>query len=66
MISISKDKDIVDMLDETDKEKLEYFAKILLKQKKYRQLKQEISERRKEIQKDEILTHDEFWKNIDV
>jgi len=49
-------------LDKKDKEKLFKFAKELFKQKKYSKLRKEIEERRLEIKKGEILTHEEIWK----
>ena len=49
-------------LDKKDKEKLLKLAKELYKQKKYKKLRKEIEERRKEIEKGEILSHEEIWK----
>jgi len=58
--------DILSKLNPEDKEKIIYFAKILLRQKKYQKLKKEIEERKKEIEKGEILTHEEIWNRLNV
>jgi len=58
--------EILSKLDPEDKEKIIYFAKILLRQEKYRKLKKEIEERKKEIEKGEILTHEEIWNKLNV
>ncbi len=58
--------EILEKLDRTDQEKLLYFAKLLLKQEKYRKLKEEIEDRKKEIERGEIFTHDEIWNKLDV
>ena len=64
MVSLSEE--VLEMLDEPDREKVKYFARILLKQEKYKSLKKEIEERRKEVSEGEVLSHDEFWKDVDV
>ena len=58
--------EILKNLDPEDKEKILYFAKILLKQEKYQKLRKEIEERKKEIEKREIFTHEEIWKKLNV
>lgn len=58
--------DILSKLNPEDKEKIIYFAKILLRQEKYQKLKKEIEERKKEIEKGEILTHEEIWNRLNV
>ena len=58
--------DILSKLDPKDKEKIIYFAKILLRQEKYQKLKKEIEERKREIEKGEILTHEEIWNKLNV
>ncbi len=58
--------DILNKLDPEDKEKIIYFAKILLKKEKYQKLRKEIEERKKEIEKGEILTHEEIWNKLNV
>ncbi|OAQ21084.1 hypothetical protein [Thermosulfurimonas dismutans] len=58
--------DILNKLDPEDKEKIIYFAKILLKQEKYQKLKREIEERKKEIENGEVFTHEEIWKKLNV
>ena len=52
---------LIDKLDKKDKEKVIIFAKELLKQKKYAKLRKELSERRKQIEKGEVLTHKDIW-----
>ncbi|MDQ7056620.1 MAG: hypothetical protein Q9M89_09305 [Persephonella sp.] len=49
-------------LDKKDREKLIKFAKELYKQKKYKTLRKEIEERRQEVLKGEVLSHEEIWK----
>ncbi|OAG27009.1 hypothetical protein [Thermodesulfatator autotrophicus] len=61
-----KNLDILSKLDPEDKEKIIYFAKILLKKEKYQKLKKEIEQRKKEIEKGEVLTHEEIWNKLDV
>ena len=58
--------DFLKKLDPEDQEKALYFAKLLLEQQKYKKLKEEIEIRKKEIEKGEILTHEEIWKRLDV
>ena len=43
-----------------------YFANLLLKQKKYQKLREEIEEREKEIERGEIFTHEEIWEKLNV
>ena len=57
---------ILTKLDAEDREKIMYFANLLLKQKKYQKLKEEIEEREKEIERGEILTHEEIWEKLNV
>ena len=49
-------------LDKKDKEKLLKVAKELYKQKKYKKVREEIEKRRKEIEKGEFISHEDFWK----
>ncbi|WP_456384270.1 hypothetical protein [Persephonella sp.] len=53
---------IIKKLDNKDRERLLSFAKELYKQKKYRILREEIEERRKEIKRGDFLTHEDVWK----
>jgi predicted transcriptional regulator len=55
---------ILTKLDAEDREKIMYFANLLLKQKKYQKLREEIEEREKEIERGEIFTHEEIWEKI--
>lgn len=59
-------KDILEKLDNSDKEKVEYFVQLLLRQEKYKSLQKEIGERRKEVSIGEVLSHEEFWKEMNV
>jgi len=63
---LTEDEKILQILDKEDKEKLLYFAKLLLKQNKYKMLKDEIELRREEIRKGETLIHDDIWDDMDV
>ena len=58
--------EIINKLDQNDKEKVVYFIKLLLTKSKYDKLKKEISERRDEIKNKEILTHNEIWDKLNV
>ena len=60
------DFSIIEQLDAEDKEKLLYFAKLLLGQSKYKKLREEIEQRRAEIREGEVLTHEEIWSELDV
>ncbi len=58
--------DVIEKLDEEDREKIAYFANLLMQQTKYRRLKKEVEERRQEIKQGEILTHSEIWDSMNV
>ena len=58
--------DVLEKLDRTDQEKINYFFKLLLNQSKYKKLKDELAERREEIKKGDVLDHEEIWNEIDV
>ncbi len=60
------DLKVLEKLDKADQEKITYFLKLLLNKSKYEKLKEEISIRRDEIVKGEILNHDEIWNKLDV
>ena len=57
---------IIEKLDQEDKEKVSYFIRLLLHQSKYQALKKEIALRREEIHQGQTLTHDAIWQNIHV
>ena len=57
-------KDIEEILEETDRDILIYFAYTLLKKEKYKKLREEIEKRREEIKRGEVLTHNEIWEKI--
>ena len=52
---------LLEKLDEQDREKAVYFLKLLLEQEKYRKTKVELRERREEVQRGDVLTHEEIW-----
>ncbi len=60
------DLKIIEKLDKVDQEKITYFLNLLLNKSKYKKLKEEISMRRDEIDKGEILNHDEIWNKLNV
>ncbi len=60
------EKDLIDKLEKEDKEKLAYFLDILIQESKYQHLKKEIEDRREEIRKGSVLSHDEIWKQMNV
>ena len=61
-----KSLNILTKLDAEDREKIMYFANLLLKHKKYQKLREEIEEREKEIERGEIFTHEEIWEKLNV
>jgi len=58
--------DIFERLDKRDQEAVTYFLRLLLNKAKYRRLKEEIEQRRREIQKGDTLSHNEIWDQLDV
>ena len=58
--------EIFEKLDQEDQEKVRYFLKLLIEQSKYRKTKAEVLERRSEVQKGEVLTHEEIWSRMNV
>ena len=56
--------DIIGLLDNKDKQKLSAFAHILIRRKKYDNLRKEIDVRRTEIKNGDVLSHEELWANI--
>ena len=57
---------IIEKLDEEDKEKVSYFVNLLLSHSKYQKLKKEIAIRREEIRNGESFTHEKFWTKLNV
>ena len=57
---------IFEKLDPDDQKKVAYFLELLIEQSKYRKTKTEVAERRTEIQKGEVLTHEEIWNRMNV
>ena len=58
--------DIFERLDKRDQEAVTYFLRLLLNKAKYRRLKEEIEQRRREIEKGDTLSHNEIWDQLDV
>ncbi len=58
--------DIINHLHEEDKEKLSYFVDLLLKKSEYENLSKDISKRRSEIKKKNVLSHEDVWKSVNV
>jgi len=58
--------DILKKLDKEDQEKVLHFIELLLKQQKYKKLREEIEIRKEEIEKGETLSHEEIWKQLNV
>ncbi|WP_161847706.1 hypothetical protein [Athalassotoga saccharophila] len=54
----------IDKLDDEDKEKLSFFVEELLKNEKYKKLREEIEDRREEIKTGHILSHKDFWDGV--
>ena len=57
---------IIESLDEDDQSKIAYFVNLLLRQGKYRHLRDELKKRRLEIKNGAVLNHDELWNQVDV
>ncbi|CAD7774137.1 hypothetical protein BLFGPEAP_01830 [Candidatus Methanoperedenaceae archaeon GB50] len=51
-------------LSPSDRNLLRKFINNLLKKEKYTQLRKEIEDRRREVERGEYLTHEEFWEDI--
>ena len=62
----ASDLKILEKLDPADKEKVSHFLRLLLNKSKYKKLKAEIANRRKQIKRGDSLTHDEIWDLINV
>ena len=57
---------ILEKLDKKDQEKINYFINLILKKEKYKQLNLELSKRRAEIEANNIYSHDDIWKELNV
>ena len=58
--------DVLEKLNNEDKEKINYFIDLILSKEKYKMLKVEIEKRREEIKNNNILSHDEIWQELNV
>jgi len=47
-----------------DRNLLRQFLKTLLQKEEYARLRKEIEERRREVERGDYLTHEEFWRDI--
>ena len=56
----------LERLDPDDREKVKYFLDLLLRQAKYKKLREEIEERREEVRRGETIGHDDLWGQADV
>jgi len=55
--------EVISLLSDEDKKKILEMANILLKQDKYNKLRKEIEDRRNEVKKGEVLSHEEIWQD---
>ena len=53
---------LIPQLNEKEREILTHIAETLIKSRKLKKLREEIEERRDEIKKGDVLSHDEFWE----
>ena len=58
--------DVLEKLNNEDKEKINYFIDLILSKEKYKMLKVEIEKRREEIKNNNILSNDEIWQELNV
>jgi hypothetical protein len=56
----------ISRLDYEDKKKISYFANILLRKSKYKKMKNEITQARREITDGETVSHDAIWDSLNV
>ena len=53
-------------MDREDREKVAYFVTLLVNQAKYLRLREEIEKRMREVERGEVLEHDEIWKQLNI
>ena len=53
-------------LDYEHKEKISYFATILLRKSKYKKMKEEIAQARLQISNSDTLSHNDTWNSVNV
>ena len=58
--------EILERLDREDREKVAYFVTLLVNQAKYLRLREEIEKRMREVERGEVLEHDEIWKQLNI
>ncbi|RLD99213.1 MAG: hypothetical protein DRI92_02660 [Aquificota bacterium] len=58
--------EVLEKLDREDREKVAYFVTLLVSQAKYRRLREEIEKRMREVERGEVLEHDEIWKQLNI
>ena len=63
-MAIEKMEEIISLLNDEDRKKVLELANILLKQRKYNNLRKEIETRREEVKRGEVLSHEEIWQDV--
>ncbi|RLD95589.1 MAG: hypothetical protein DRI93_02360 [Aquificota bacterium] len=58
--------EVLERLDREDREKVAYFVTLLVSQAKYRRLREEIEKRMPEVERGEVLEHEEIWKQLNI
>jgi hypothetical protein len=53
----------ISLLDKADQRKIAEFVQILLNRDKYQNLRKEVEARRAEIEKGEVVSHDDIWSD---
>ncbi|TYB34312.1 MAG: hypothetical protein FXF49_02590 [Flexistipes sinusarabici] len=57
-------KQFAEKLDEKDRELIEQFISKVVESKKYKKLRDELNERREDIKKGDVISFDEFFKDV--
>jgi len=57
-------KQFAEKLDEKDKELIEQFISKVVESKKYKKLRDELNERREDIKKGDVISFDDFFKDV--
>ncbi|AEI14921.1 hypothetical protein Flexsi_1267 [Flexistipes sinusarabici DSM 4947] len=57
-------KQFAEKLDKKDKELIEQFISKVVESKKYKKLRDELNERREDIKKGDVISFDEFFKDV--
>ena len=59
---MARSENIIQYLNENDKNKVFFFAEVLFQHAKYENLRKEIESRRREIKENQILSHKDIWQ----